>query len=112
MSRCIVLKDLPTDLPAGLILAVVPKRLDARDVLISRKRWSLKTLPRGPKWARAVRAEKDNCFWPGRICSAWIFAAIWIRASGAPFRKKKYDAIVVARAGLLRLKKISKNMPG
>jgi hydroxymethylbilane synthase len=30
------LKDLPTDLPAGLILAATPKRADARDVLVYR----------------------------------------------------------------------------
>src|SRR5271170_1225381 len=30
------LKDLPTEIPAGLILAATPKRADARDVLIYR----------------------------------------------------------------------------
>ena len=32
------LKDLPTQLPAGLTLVAMPKREDARDVLISRSR--------------------------------------------------------------------------
>ena len=39
------LKDLPTALPAGLILAATPKRADARDVLISR----------GPKFGELPR---------------------------------------------------------
>ena len=39
------LKDLPTQLPAGLILVAVPKREDARDVLISRSSATLSDLP-------------------------------------------------------------------
>ena len=31
------LKDLPTELPAGLVIAAVPERLDPRDVLVSRE---------------------------------------------------------------------------
>ncbi|HEU4639985.1 MAG TPA: hydroxymethylbilane synthase, partial [Candidatus Binatia bacterium] len=31
------MKDLPTELPKGLVIAAVPQREDARDVLVSRK---------------------------------------------------------------------------
>ena len=46
-AHCAVhsLKDLPTDLPAGLILACVPQREDPRDVWISRNGISLTDLP-------------------------------------------------------------------
>ncbi len=37
------LKDLPTDLPAGLVLAATPKRADVRDVLVYRDAKFIKT---------------------------------------------------------------------
>jgi hydroxymethylbilane synthase len=41
------MKDLPTHLPAGIVLAAVPEREDPRDAFISRKAQSLKDLPPG-----------------------------------------------------------------
>jgi hydroxymethylbilane synthase len=41
------LKDVPTELPAGISLAAVPRRHDARDLLITLDGWSLDDLPDG-----------------------------------------------------------------
>jgi hydroxymethylbilane synthase len=41
------LKDLPTETPEGLVLASIPRRADARDVLITRGASSLDELPTG-----------------------------------------------------------------
>lgn len=43
------LKDLPTDLPAGLALAAIPRREDARDVFISRSGARFADLPAGAR---------------------------------------------------------------
>ncbi len=51
------LKDLPTELPAGLALGAVSKRADARDVLIYRD----------ADYLRAAEADKDAAEWsPGQ----------------------------------------------
>src|SRR3974377_226767 len=47
------LKDLPTELPAGLKLGAVGKRADVRDVLIYRDE----------AWLRAVEADKNAVDW-------------------------------------------------
>jgi hydroxymethylbilane synthase len=43
------LKDLPTELPQGFVLAAVPKRADARDVFVSEKYARLADLPAGAR---------------------------------------------------------------
>ena len=43
------LKDLPTELPEGFAIGATPKRVDARDVLVSRDFASLQALPEGAR---------------------------------------------------------------
>ena len=43
------MKDVPTDLPAGLAVAAIPRREDPADVLISREGRRLADLPRGAR---------------------------------------------------------------
>jgi hydroxymethylbilane synthase len=93
------LKDMPTDLPAGLTLAAIPEREDPRDALVGR---ALEDLPRG-----------------GRVGTGSLRRAAQLRVvrpdlqiedirGNVDTRLRKldegrYDAIVLASAGLRRL---------
>ncbi len=99
------LKDLPTQIPRGLRLAACLKRLDTADALISLKRWSLSELPAGaivgtgsPRRKRQIlrlRPDLELRDMRGNLDTR----------VGKVIREKRFDAIVVANAGLLRIKK-------
>jgi hydroxymethylbilane synthase len=93
------LKDMPTDLPAGLTLAAIPEREDPRDALIGR---AFEDLPAGARVgtgslrrAAQLRARRSDL----RIED--------IRGNVDTRLRKldegRYDAIVLAAAGLRRL---------
>lgn len=95
-------KDMPTVLPAGLMLAACLEREDARDVFISRKAGSIAELPQGAtlgttaprRQAIAKRARPDLCIVPLR--------------GNVETRLRKLDdgevdATILALAGLKRL---------
>ena len=48
------MKDMPAELPEGLIIGCIPEREDARDVLISKGHVKLKDLPPAPLSERAA----------------------------------------------------------
>jgi hydroxymethylbilane synthase len=96
------LKDVPTDLPAGLQITAFPPREDPRDALVSSKGYTFTTLPRGAKVgtcslrraAQLLRLRPDLTIVPIR--------------GNVQTRLKKLDeegmdATILAYAGLLRL---------
>lgn len=96
------LKDVPSDVPAGLELAAVPRREDPRDVLVSRGGGDLQSLEKGAKVgtsslrrASQVRAARDD------------LKVVPVRGNVGTRVKRvadgELDAVVLARAGLVRL---------
>jgi hydroxymethylbilane synthase len=96
------LKDLPTDQPPGLIVAAVPEREDARDVLISRNGDKLADLPAGAVVGTGSLRRQAQLIWARRDLKV---AAV---RGNVDTRIKKldrddFDALMLAAAGLRRL---------
>ena len=107
------LKDLPTELPAGLMLAATPKREDVRDVLIYRAAGSakrgfpphlpLKDLPKGATIATSSTRRKQSL-----LAVRPDLNIVEIRGNVATRMQKvadkaEVDATILALAGLTRL---------
>src|SRR5450755_4177673 len=93
------LKDLPTELPAGLVLAAVPEREDPRDAVVGRK---LADLPLG---ARVGTSSLRRAAQLRRLRSDLQVESV---RGNLDTRLRKldegqYDAILLAAAGLNRL---------
>src|SRR5215831_20533494 len=93
------LKDLPTELPAGLVLAAIPEREDPRDAVLGKK---LADLPAGAKVGTSSlrRAAQLRKLRPDLLIES-------VRGNlDTRIRKLdegQYDAILLAAAGLKRL---------
>jgi hydroxymethylbilane synthase len=111
------LKDLPTDLPAGLILAATPKREDVRDVLIYRSaahpapgagrgfsaHLRVKELPQGATIATSSTRRKMSL-----LAVRPDLQIVEIRGNVATrmqkvAERKELDATILALAGMSRL---------
>src|SRR3989338_7513307 len=102
------LKDLPTELPKSLVLCAFPKRLDPSDVLLSKKRWRFSELPKGASVGTgSPRRKRQLLRLRPDLDVREIRGNLDTRVKRV-IRDKKYDAIVVAKAGLLRIKKYLK----
>ena len=97
------LKDLPTELPEGLVIGAVSKREDPRDVLIARKPARLMDLKQGAMVATS--STRREAFLRDRRPDLQI---VPIRGN-VPTRlkhlaeKPELEALVLAAAGLIRL---------
>jgi len=93
------LKDLPTELPAGLVLAAVPEREDPRDAIVGKR---LADLPAGAKVGTSSlrRSAQLRKLRPDLVIES-------VRGNLDTRLRKldegQYDAILLAAAGLKRL---------
>ena len=96
------LKDLPVEDTPGMVVAAIPEREAAYDVLISAQGWTLSNLPQGarvgtcsPRRAAQLLAHRpDLTFLPLRGNVETRLQKVW---------NGDCDAIVLAQAGLIRL---------
>ena len=100
------LKDVPSAMPEGLAIAAVPDREDPRDVLLSHPRRAFAELARGarvgtssPRRQAQVRAARPDL----EILEARGNVDTRIRR----MQEGRFDALVLARAGLARLGRLA-----
>ena len=100
------LKDLPSELAQGLALAAVPRREDPSDVLVSRDGSPLLALPPG---ARVGSSSPRRC---AQLLAARPDLEVVDARGNVDTRLRRlaegrWDAIVLARAGLARLGRLA-----
>jgi hydroxymethylbilane synthase len=96
------MKDVPAELPEELFISCMPKRVDARDVLICENGYTLETLPEG-----AVIGTSSLRRGAQMLAARPDFEIQWIRGNIDTRLKKleteNFNAILLAKAGLERL---------
>ncbi|OWR30196.1 hydroxymethylbilane synthase [Saccharibacillus sp. O23] len=96
------MKDMPSELPEGLINGAVPLRQDARDCLISREGVDLDGLPRGAKvGTSSLRRSSQLLAYRPDLQLEWIRGNIDSRLR--KLETEGFDAILLAAAGLKRM---------
>lgn len=96
------MKDVPTEVPAGLVFTAICAREDPRDCVLSRSKKPLAELPAGARvGTSSVRRQAQlRRFFPGlHLCELRGNVDTRIRK----LERGDYDAIVLAKAGMDRL---------
>lgn len=96
------MKDLPTEITAGLTVAVIPEREDPRDVLVSLGRRSLRDLPSGARVGTgSLRRRSQIINYRPDLAAAPIRGNIDTRLK--KLDRGEVDALILAAAGLKRI---------
>ncbi len=99
------MKDVPTQVPGGLLLAAVPAREDPRDALVARPRRRFEELPRGARVGTSSPRRKAQLL-AARPDLEIVEARGNVDTRIARLVQGRFDAIVLARAGLSRLARL------
>ncbi|VEF47454.1 porphobilinogen deaminase [Bacillus freudenreichii] len=96
------MKDMPAELPEGLVIGCIPPREDHRDALISKNGLKLKELPAGSiVGTSSLRRSAQILAQRPDLEIKWIRGNIDTRLS--KLKNEDYDAIILAAAGLIRM---------
>lgn len=96
------MKDLPATIPDDLVITAVPTREDHRDALISRKGLTLAELPKDAViGTSSLRRSAQILSMRPDVNTEWIRGSVESRIE--QLRVGKFDAIILAVAGLKRL---------
>jgi hydroxymethylbilane synthase len=96
------MKDVPTELPGGLIIAAIAKRADPRDCLLSRDGLGLAALPSGAKvGTSSLRRQCQLKRYRGDLEIRDVRGNVDTRIR--KMEAGEFDAIVLAKAGIDRL---------
>ena len=96
------LKDMPTEVPEGLVISAITKRLDAGDALVSGKFRSLEELPAGAKVGTSSLRRKAQLLHARPDLNIQDLRGN-VNTRLRKLEEEHFDAIVLAVAGLKRL---------
>lgn len=96
------MKDMPSELPEGLVIGCIPPREDHRDAFISKSKLPLSELPAGSiVGTSSLRRSAQILARRPDLEIKWIRGNIDTRL--AKLETEDYDAIILAAAGLIRM---------
>lgn len=96
------MKDMPAEMPEGLVIGCIPERVDERDAFISNNHVKLADLPAGAVvGTSSLRRSAQILMQRPDVEIKWIRGNVDTRL--AKLQAGEYDAIILAAAGLKRL---------